>query len=202
MRGSTLVGGIAMALLASAALGQTSVDRSFTTVTKDCEGVRWSDAALKAYPNISSACQGVEERNGKTYVKFSGTVEENLNRGEELRIDFKEGDTMTLSPPPNTRLFVNGKQTPVSELRRGDELNFYVPNDQLVAQVAENDAAQPQYVVVPIEYREVVREPAQQQAASLPHTAGDLPLVALGGMMLLGLGGGLTLVRLLRFPKR
>lgn len=196
MHGSTLFGGIALALLAGTALAQTGVDRSFTTVSKDCDGVRWSDAALQAYPNIASACQGVEERDGKTYVKFSGTVERNINRGKELRINFKEGDTMTLSPPPNTRLFVNGKQTPVSELQRGDELNFYVPNDQLVAQVAENDAPQPQYVAVPIEYREVVREPAQQQAASLPHTAGDMPLVALGGIMLLGLGGGLTLIRL------
>lgn len=74
MRGPRLLGGIAIALIAGTALAQTSIDRSFTTVTKDCDGVRWSDTALQAYPNIASACQGVEERNGRTYVKFSGTV--------------------------------------------------------------------------------------------------------------------------------
>lgn len=195
MRGPRLLGGIAIALIAGTALAQTSIDRSFTTVTKDCDGVRWSDTALQAYPNIASACQGVEERNGRTYVKFSGTVERNINRGQQLRINFREGSTMTLSPPANTTLYVNGKQTPVSDLQRGDQLNFYVPDDQLVAQVAEDDTPQTQYVVVPIVYREVVREPAQQQAASLPHTAGDLPLAALGGLMLLGLGGGLTIAR-------
>jgi hypothetical protein len=75
-------------------------------------------------------------------------------------------------------------------------LNFYVPEDRFVAQVAQDDTPQTQYVIVPIVYREVIREPAPQQAASLPHTAGDVPLFALGGFMLLGMGAGLTIVRL------
>lgn len=189
-----ILGGAAVSLMAATALAQTSVDRSFTTTAKNCDGVNWSDAALKAYPNIASACQAVEERNGKTYVKFQGRVERNINRGQQLAINFRDGDTMTLSPPENTQLYVNGRKTPVSQLQRGDELNFYVPEDQFVAQVQEESPTQ--YVVVPIVYREVIREEAPQQAASLPSTAGDLPLLALGGFMLLGLGAGMTIVRL------
>lgn len=189
-----ILGGAAISLVAAAALAQTSVDRSFTTTSKNCNGVNWSAEALKAYPNIASACQAVEERNGKTYVKFEGRVERNINRGEQIAINFRDGDTMTLSPPANTQLYVNGKKTPVADLQRGDQLNFYVPEDQFVAQVHEETPTQ--YVVVPIVYREVIREPAPQQAASLPHTAGDVPLFALGGFMLLGMGAGLTIVRL------
>ena len=196
MRGpSLLLSGLVASVLAASALAQTSVDRSFTTVAKDCPGIQWSAEALKAYPNIAKACQAVEERDGKTYVKFAGRVERNINRGEQLKINFRDGDTLTLTPPANTSLYVNGKQTPVADLQRGDSLQFYVPEDQFVAQVAENDTPQTQYVVVPIVYREVVREP-EQSAAVLPHTAGDLPLVALSGLMMLGLGAGLTMVRM------
>jgi uncharacterized protein (AIM24 family) len=42
----------------------------------------------------------VEERNGKTYVKFSGNVDRNVNKGEQLVVDFKGGGQVTLSPPP------------------------------------------------------------------------------------------------------
>lgn len=189
-----ILGGAAVSLLAATALAQTSVDRSFTTTAKNCNGVNWSDAALKAYPNIAAACQGVEERDGKSYVKFEGRVERNINRGEQIAVNFRDGPTMTLSPRANTQLYVNGRKTPVSDLQRGDELNFYVPEDQFVAQVQEETPTQ--YVVVPIVYREVIREPAPQQAASLPSTAGDLPLLALGGFMLLGLGAGMTIVRM------
>lgn len=197
MHGSSLfLGGVALSLMTAVALGQSRIDRSFTTVSKDCAGVRWSDEALAQYPNIASACQGVEERDGKTYVKFSGQVERNMNRGQQLVIKFKDGDELTLSPPDNTQLFVNGRKTPVRDLKRGDQLNFYVPDDRLVAQVPEENPTQ--YVLVPIVYRETVREEAPEQAASLPHTAGTLPLLALGGVLLLGLGAGLTWVRIRR----
>ncbi|HKE95310.1 MAG TPA: hypothetical protein VKB34_13445 [Povalibacter sp.] len=184
-------------MTAASALAQVS-DRSFTVVSRDCAGIQWSEATLAKFPNIGRACQSVEERDGRTYVRFSGRVEQNINRGEQLRINFRQGDTMTLTPPANTTLFINGRETPVANLRRGDQLNFRIPDDQLVAQVAQDETPQPRYVVVPIVVREVVREPAPEQAASLPHTASDLPLLALGGFMLLGLGAGMTVVRMKR----
>ena len=192
---SLLLSGLVASVLAASALAQTSVDRSFTTVSKDCPGIQWSAEALQAYPNIAKACQAVEERDGKTYVKFAGRVERNINNGEQLKINFRDGDTLTLTPPTNTTLYVNGKETPVADLQRGDSLQFYVPEDQFVAQVAKDDTPQTQYVVVPIVYREVIREP-EQAAAVLPDTAGDLPLVALSGLMLLGLRAGFTIARM------
>jgi hypothetical protein len=201
MRGLRLVSGsLLIACVAASAFAQTSVDRSFTAASKDCSDVQWTDAALKTYPDIASACQGVEERNGKTYVKFQGSLARNIDRGRQLAISFKDGGTITLSPPANTQLYVNGRKTPVSDLERGDELNFYVPEDRLAAQFAEDETPQTRYVIVPIVYREVVameQEP-QRQAAVLPSTGSGLPLAGLSGTLLLGFAASLTLYRLRR----
>jgi hypothetical protein len=173
---------------ASAASAQSSTDRSFTAVSDNCDSVTWSERAVATYPNIASACQGVEQRNGKRYVKFSGTVKSTENKGQRLVVNFKDGGQVTLTPPPETNLYVNGKKTPVSELARGDELNFYIAEDRLAAQFPETEIQSARLIIVPI----VVRE---QQLASLPSTAGPLPLLALAGTLSLGLGGLLTLYR-------
>jgi len=173
---------------ASAATAQTSVDRSFSAVSNNCDSITWSDRALATYPTIASACQGVEERNGKKYVKFQGTVKRTENRGQRLVVNFKDGGEVTLTPPPETNLYVNGKKTPVADLARGDELNFYISEDRLAAQFPETETQSARLVIVPI----VIRE---QQMASLPSTASPLPLLALCGTLSLGLGGLLTLIR-------
>ena len=130
----------------------------------------------------------MEERNGKRYVKFSGTVKSNKEQGQRLVVNFKDGGEVTLTPPPETNLYVNGKKTPVADLARGDELRFYIAEDRLAAQFPETETTSARFVIVPI----VVRE---QQLAALPHTAGTLPLLALMGTFSLSLGGLLSLYR-------
>jgi hypothetical protein len=147
---------------------------------------------VATYPTIASACQGVEQRNGKRYVKFSGTVKRSENKGQRLVVNFKDGGEVTLTPPAETNLYVNGKKTPVADLARGDELNFYIAEDRLAAQFPETETQSARLVIVPI----VVRDTApSQQLASLPSTAGPLPLLALAGTLSLGLGGLLSLYR-------
>jgi hypothetical protein len=167
------------------------VDRSFTAVANDCNSITWSEQALATYPTIASACQGVEERNGKKYVKFEGTLKKNVNRGQQLVVNFKDGGEVTLSPPPETNLYVNGKKTPVSDLERGSDLKFYIAEDRLAAQFPETETQTARLVIIPI----VVHEQPEERLASLPSTAGPLPLVALGGLLSLGLGGLLSFYR-------
>jgi hypothetical protein len=177
---------------ASAATAQTSVDRSFTAVSNNCDSITWSERAVATYPTIASACQGVEERNGKKYVKFQGTVKSNQNRGQRLVVNFKDGGEVTLTPPAETNLYVNGKKTPIADVARGDELNFYIAEDRLAAQFPETEQQSARLIIVPI----VVRDQAPQQVAqSLPSTAGPLPLLALSGWLTLGLGALLSLYR-------
>jgi hypothetical protein len=187
----TILSAACLIACASTASAQSSTDRSFTAVADNCDSVTWSQRAVATYPSIASACQGVEQRNGKRYVKFSGTVKRSENQGQQLVVNFKDGGEVTLTPPPETRLYVNGKKTPVSELARGDQLNFYIAEDRLAAQFPETDEVSARLFIVPI----VIRDQGSQQLASLPSTAGPLPLLALAGTLSLGLGGLLTLYR-------
>ena len=173
---------------ASAASAQSSKDRSFTAVSDNCDSVTWSEQAVATYPRIASACQGVEQRNGKRYVKFSGTVKRSENHGQRLTINFKDGGEVTLTPPAETQLYIKGKKTPIADLARGDELNFYIAEDRLAAQFPETEEVSARFVIVPI----VIHE---QRLAALPSTAGPLPLLALAGTLTLGLGGLLSLYR-------
>jgi hypothetical protein len=187
--------GCLLACATSVASAQTSVDRSFKAVSKSCDGVQWSQEALAKYPTIASACQGVEERDGKTYVKFTGEVERVIDGGKQVAVKFKDGGVMTLSPPPETALYVEGKKTKVANLRRGDDLNFHIAEDRFAAQF-ENEEAPTQPVVAPVVAQAAVEEDdSEQMAATLPATAGALPLLALGGFLTLGLGGLLTAYR-------
>lgn len=187
---TTTLSAACLIVCASTAGAQSKVDRSFTAVADDCNSVQWSEQALASYPKIASACQGVEERNGKRYVKFEGKLKKNLNRGQQLVLDFKDAGEMTLTPPEDLSLYVNGKKTPVSQLERGSDLKFYVAEDRLAAQFPETEVHTARFIIVPI----VVRDQAERMA-SLPSTASPLPLVALGGLLSLGLGGLLRLYR-------
>jgi hypothetical protein len=198
-RSRILFGGIlvsAFAIPAGPALAQTDVDKTFTTTADNCASVNWSAATLQKYPNISKMCKSVEHRNGKTYVKFEGTVTKNTNRGEQLTVDFHNGNTITLTPPPETSLYLDGKKTPVSQLQRGQDLTFYVAEDRFVAQVPKETPNE--YEAVPIVVPVGFHEPAQPRYAvrtKLPSTASNFGIAALTGTLSLALGVIMTMQR-------
>jgi hypothetical protein len=185
--------GCVLGCSAFAAGAQTSVDRSFTTSSETCDGITWSDRAVQMYPTIAKACQAVEVRNGKKYVKFEGTVRRNVDRGKQLVVRFKDGGDMTLTPPEETRVYIDGRLTPVANLKSGDDLSFYIAEDRLAAQFPETDAVTTRYAVVPI--AQPAEEEPQQMAAALPSTAGFLPLVGLASCLSFGLAIAVRLRR-------
>lgn len=192
----------AVVLAASASLSaQTRTDRAFTATGTSCEEVNWSREVLQRAPNIAEACQEVMQRDGKYYVKFQGEVERVTNRGRELTVAFKGGDTITLNPPENMTVIMNDRPRPVSALRPGDQLNFYVPEDRFTARFAAEDAspaAQPDVAIAPAPPQRVAAaEPPEETppAAELPETAGALPTIGLAGLLLAALGATLTVIR-------
>jgi hypothetical protein len=142
------------ALVALPAAGQTKIDRSFDSSPKSCSEVKWSKQVLNSFPGIANKCQSVMTRNGKSYVMLEGEVEEVVNNGEKLRIDFEGGNTLTLAPPRNTSFYINGEKVPAGELTSGTDLNFYIPEDRFQAEVAGATLAVP-FVVIPIEVRPI-----------------------------------------------
>jgi LPXTG-motif cell wall-anchored protein len=190
MRTRTLIAaGLILSLAAVAASAQS---KSFTVKSKDCAGVQWSAQAVQTYPNIAKACQAVEEKDGKTFVKFEGEVEKNINKGDQIQIKFKDGGTMTVNPPENLVLVIDGRKTPLSSLKRGDDLVFRVPEDRFTAQF--NDEETQQVAEAPI-LRVVEEEEEPQVAQNLPETATQTTWFAFAGAILLAMGASLTMRR-------
>jgi len=179
---------------ATAALAQTKVDRAFTTAGRNCSDVKWSPETLARYPTIGKACEEVMEKDGKHYVKFEGEITKVADRGQKLTVDFDDAGKLLLTPPPNLVVYVDGRKSGPEALRPGDELSFYVPEDRLTAnfaRTAEEIETMPLVPIYPAEERVAMAEPEEE----LPRTAGFLPLVGLGGLVMLAFGMGLTVLR-------
>lgn len=188
-----ILGGACCAGFSLIATAQNSVDRSFTAAGRECSSVHWSTAALRKYPQIAAACQQVLERDGVAYVKFQGEVSRN-DGGRELTVRFKNAGDMTLTPRPDFTVYVGGTKIPVADLRRGDELTFYVAEDRLAAQFyaqQQSPVTTAEYVAVPIDYTE-------QLATTLPATGSKVLWIGAAGITLLSLAGLLNARSLVR----
>lgn len=188
----------AFALAAAAGVNaQSSVDRSFTASGENCTQVTWSPEMLAKHPKIASACQEVLQKDGKTYVKFEGEIKKVSKQGTEVQMAMKGGDTITLNPKPDRSVYIGGKKTPVKNLRPGDSLTFYVPEDRLVAAVMETPAA-------PVEEIQMGPPVVEQVAMTtttyddLPRTASSWPLAGLFGALCIGFALVMRTRRVLR----
>lgn len=190
---------LAASLWTFGASAQSNIDRSFTTTSNNCDDVEWSAEMQERYPDIDAACQSVEERNGKKYVRFEGTVRS--ASASELDVNFKGGGRVQMDPPEGTKIYMNGKQIPVSDLRRGDRLTFYVPEDRMTAQFYPDEqlanTQESQAVNVPIAAAEQATEDEEsnQMAAMLPSTASELPWLGLSSLLMLAIAGTLRRFR-------
>jgi len=186
----------AAAALAAAAgvYAQSSVDKAFTATGSNCTQITWSDAMMAKHPKIASACQEVLQKDGKTYVKFEGEVKKVAKKGTEVDMAMKGADELFLTPKPERVVYVDGKATPVKNLRPGDKLTFYIPEDRLIATVAETPSA-------PMEEISISEPAPVEQVAmttEMPKTASSWPLLALFGALAIGLATAMRTRRALR----
>jgi hypothetical protein len=192
----------AVALLATTLVN--AQEPAFRATGLTCDKVTWSRQSLAVYPQIGDACQEVMQRDGKYYVRFDGKVRRVTDNGQQVTIDFRDGDLLTLTPPENLNLTINDKQTSPRDLLPGDQLKFYIPQDQLTAIFFAGQPATASAQMVPIARPTTLAAapapaPARVAAAParrvLPGTASRLPLLALAGMILMLLGAALTFRR-------
>ena len=183
-----------VALGASAGIwGQSKVDRAFNATGMSCNRVTWSRETVARFPQIGSACREVMQRHGKYFVKFQGEVRRVTHDGQRLTVNFKGGDLLSLAPPPNMSLYVNDKRTAIRELRPGDELNFYVPEDQLIAEFFQGNAATAAAQQVPIGITPAIRVATANPSSDAPASnagvqtkpANLLPSLGLAGLLLM-----------------
>ena len=180
-----------------------------------CEAMIWNQEFVGTYPWVSEACHTVIIVNGERWARFEGKFQEVNNDGsfdtEFVSRSNRELGRVTLMPEPGQRVHLDNQDVRFSDLSRGQILSFYVPEDaigfsvdpvaprtQLVTIVTRTDDAEVAVVTTPEEEPILLAqaEPRSEPLASeLPRTAGPLPLIALGGLMSLLGGLGLTLRR-------
>jgi hypothetical protein len=119
-----------IALISVLAAASTSVFAQ-TTVEgiQACMNIKWSAQFLKEHPGAPAGCQEVDTRNGVRYAKFSGTVKS--ISGSEATVAMKnvagtERATIKVNTGGGGMVTINGKETKASDIKVGDNLNFYV----------------------------------------------------------------------------
>lgn len=143
MGASGLVPAIAAVLLAaSAPAGAAS-----GTVGAGCSDIRFDPAFLQAYPRAPAACQEVVTKNGKKLVRCSAQVSKVEKDHFQLHFLNAVGkpiepvQTLTLLPQAGQKVRVNGKDVPYAELRKGDKVDFWVPEKSVGAYTDPNATA-------------------------------------------------------------
>jgi hypothetical protein len=187
----------AVVLAAGVTAAAQSVEKSFTASGASCNQILWSREALAKYPNLTLACREVLQKDGKTYVKFEGTVQRVKDAGKTLLVSFKGADTYTLHPKEGLMVNIGGKQTAMKDLQPGDTLTLFVPEDRLALDLTPEPTPPMQEIALaPAPMEEAA--PVPEQAAPLPKTASALPAVGMFGLLFAALGAALTLRRRLR----
>jgi LPXTG-motif cell wall-anchored protein len=192
---------LAGSLLATSMLltAASQADESFSASGTTCRDITWKPEVLDKYPNVAAACQGVVQKAGETYAKFTGTVVQSSVSG--LRMRFKGSpDTVQLKPTASQKFSIEGKTYSARELQPGQELTFYVPASRFAASLGD----EPQVVDV-VDIVEITPIPQSAAAApaanpssepaSLPKTASNLPWLAVSGTFLILCAIAVSLLR-------
>ena len=94
-----------------------------------CMKIKWNGQFLKEHPRAPAGCQEVDTRNGIKYAKFSGTVKA-VSAGSATvamkNVAGTELGTIKVDTGGGAMVTINGKETKASDLKAGDNLNFYV----------------------------------------------------------------------------
>lgn len=196
---------LAGSLLVLGALGAVAAqaEGSFTASGTTCRDITWKPEVLAKYPHVAEACQGVVQKGGETYAKFTGTVANNSPAG--LRMKFKGTNESVMIKPTSTQTFqIAGQTYKARDLAQGQELTFYVPASRFAASLGD----EPEVAVIDIveisaapAMAEPAPAPASGETASLPKTASSLPWLAALGAFLTVCALIMTTVRRVRVRK-
>jgi hypothetical protein len=173
-----------------------------------CTEVDWHQNLLRDYPWVANGCHEAIIIDGQKWARFEGVFGQ-FNRDGTITSNFRNDrgrslGEVNLKPGPDQMVLLDGRPTKFSDLRRGQVLNFYAP-EGMYAFTTEPGAPVAEVVQI-VEPTPAAQPPVQMaraqpatttRQATLPATAGPLPIIALGG--LLSLLGGITLTMRRRF---
>ena len=123
--------GAVAAPIVSVAQESTGQEPAKLSCIKD---VTYSHDFLAKYPRAPAGCREVEMRDGMKWIRFQAKVVR--MKGNKVTADFIDNHdqpiaTLTFaSTDPNERVEVDGKNIKFSQLKRDDELTFWVPESR------------------------------------------------------------------------
>jgi hypothetical protein len=132
------------------ALGLALASSSFAAgkaVGAGCGNVTFNADFLKAYPRAPAACQEVVTKDGRKVVRFTAQVSKVTKDHFQLVFlnavgkPLEPAQTLTLIPQAGQKVTVNGKQIAYADLRKGDKLDFWVPENDVGAYLDPSSTA-------------------------------------------------------------
>jgi len=164
-------------VLAVASIVATASAQEMTALS--CDDFKPTPEALERFANLKGACEGIVDRDGELYAKFTAIVRRAAGNNVTLYLPATE-NTFRVQADSSQRVLIGGKKTRVRDLVRGQEIRIYLsvsqfakPDIEEVAFITEED------MIVDIEIERV---------AALPTTASIWPTLAGAGLLLLGAG--------------
>lgn len=163
----------------------------------DCRNITFTGEIAREFPNARDACLGVVTRNGEQFAHFQARVT-NV-RGNTVEAEFKlpdgrYGRPISVTPDPEARVRIAGRNYRYRDLSRGQELDVYLPPDRWAIVVPSDPEVE--FVAAATVTTIAIAQPAPTVAANaLPRTGSWVPLAgALGGLLTM-LGFAVAVVR-------
>jgi hypothetical protein len=124
---------ISLALSAQSAYSAQAAVNPDKLPKVSCSSFTFSLDFLNKYPKAPAACQEGRVYKGKKYAKFNGKVSDTETDSLTVQLLNVSGDvlsTLTFKPSAKAKVMVNGKAETYSDLRVGDTLTFWVPENR------------------------------------------------------------------------
>ncbi|MGA7298202.1 MAG: LPXTG cell wall anchor domain-containing protein [Rhodanobacteraceae bacterium] len=161
----------------------------------------------REHPSLPNACQDVVVYNGQKWARFAADFT-SMDRDGKVNFDIRDKaqdnrfiTDVTFDPRPGQVVYINNDTIAFDQLKTTDVVNLYVPergygfSAQPGVEAEDLTLVSPQTRVEPGPVSDTSLASNDTRPAMLPQTASNIPLLALGGLLSLLGGLGLTLRR-------
>lgn len=181
-------------VLLAAAMAQPASAQSDLTTSASCDQIEFTPRVLSQLPNAQDYCLEVALRDNRLYAHFETEFVRRSGSNVVLRFKKPDGtfsDAVSITPPENQRININGRSFRIRDLNRGDTVDIWLPHDRFEVAFHETEE---ELVAAPTVTTYVVTQ-VEEEEATLPATASIMPLVGLLGALFATIGSVLGWIR-------
>jgi hypothetical protein len=111
-----------------------SADAPKPEMNNKCADILWNTELLNRFPRVAAGCQEVAVKDGKKYARFTAKV--TAKTSDTITVRFlnvvgQKGRPITIKPSATGKVDMGGKKVGYKDLRKGDTLTFWVPENRV-----------------------------------------------------------------------